>query len=130
MLDRSLLAVAMALAGVGVAGCGGGADDAPLPPKTTVELREDGYHPARARVPVGGRVTWVNVSDGVGTAQSPGVPEFVYDLRKLDAANLFDTHTLQPGEALTVAFDTPGEYEYFSSFDSSMVGTVEVVGER
>jgi len=120
-----------AAAALGAAGCGGGpADDAELTPKTTVELRDDGYHPVRAKVPVGGRVTWVNVSERLGTAQSPGVPEFLYDVRKLDAQNLFDTHTLQPGEALTVTFDTPGRYVYFSSYDNSTSGLIQVVDER
>jgi plastocyanin len=127
-LGRLLVAVAIAV--VGLAGCGSGVEETKLAPKKTVEVREDGYHPARVEIPTNGRVTWVNVSDGLATAQSPDVPEIVHDLRRLDARNLFDTHTLQPGEAQTVSFDTPGEYQYFSSFDTSMVGVIEVADAR
>lgn len=129
MAGERLLALAAAVAALGMAGCGAAEDGVELPPKKVVELRDDGYHPARVQVPVGGRVTWVNVSTGAGTAQTAGVPEFEYDLRKLDRRNQFDTHTLQPGEAQTVSFDTPGEYEYFSSFDP-FSGVIEVVDER
>jgi len=129
MVERLLVTTA-AIAALAIAGCGGASDESEPPPKATVELRDDGYHPSRAKIPVGGRITWVNVSDDAGTAQTSGVPEVELDLRKLDAKNLFDTHTLQPGEAETVAFDTPGEYEYFSSFDVGATGIIEVVDER
>ena len=124
--DCTAIAVLLAATALGFAGCGA-ADDDPLPPKVTVQMLADSYRPEKVKVPVGGRVTWVNASQEFNTAQSPGVPEFENDLRKLDAQNKFDIHTLQPGEAQSVVFDTPGEYVYFSSFNNEMVGLVEVV---
>jgi plastocyanin len=114
-----------------VAGCGEAGDDERPTPKVVVEMRDGSYAPAKVRVPVGGRVTWVNVTEeDAHTAQSPAVPEVLYDLRILDAQNRFDLHTLQPGEAQSAEFDTPGRYRYFSSFDNSMTGVVEVVPAR
>jgi plastocyanin len=123
----ALVTLLAALAAAGTAGCGDAGDEQALPPKVTVQMLEDSYRPKTAKVPVGGRVTWVNASQEFNTAQSPGVPEVEYDLRKLDAQNKFDIHTLQPGEAQSVVFDTPGKYVYFSSFDTAMRGVVEVV---
>jgi plastocyanin len=117
----------LALAGPGCGGDRSSPVDAKPSPKVTVILEGDEYVPAHVRVPVGGRVTWFAAGQGSYTAETDGVGFFEVDRRKLDRLNRFDIHTVQRGEAESVEFDTPGVYRYYSSFDSSMKGTVEVV---
>ena len=110
-------------------GCGGddssAANAEPLP-KVTVVIEDDGYRPAEVRIEAGTRVTWVNASQEAQTAEMPGVGFFEVDRRKLAEQGLFDLHTIQPGEAESLVFETPGYYEYNSSL-SDMEGAVQVV---
>jgi plastocyanin len=123
-----LLTAAVALSAL--AGCGG-SDSGPEPvPKTTVAIHESGYRPQKVKIPPHTRVTFVNASPEGNTAQSPYVPEVQYNVRILDRQNKFDTHTLQPGEAQSVEFDTPGRYIYFSSLNPDIVGLVRVEKPR
>jgi plastocyanin len=113
-----------------VAGCGSsdeGPTNAEPSPKATVVMTDGAYRPARVRVEVGSRVTWVNRHDEGNTAETGGAGFFEFDVEKLDARNVFDIHTVQQGEAESVEFDTPGKYTYYSSLDSRMKGVVEVV---
>jgi len=111
-------------------GCGGDPDtphDAEASPKATVVMTGTAYSPAKVRIAVGSRVTWVNRSRQPNTAETDGVGFFEMDRTLLDRRNQFDIHTVQRGEAESVEFDTPGTYEYHSSLDSEMKGVVEVV---
>ncbi len=92
-------------------------------------ITDGAYVPARVRIGVGERVTWVNRDEAPNTVESGGAGFFEVNRDKLDARNIFDLHTFQPGEAESLEFDTPGTYEYHSSFNSDMKGIVEV-GER
>lgn len=130
MRSTAVVAVTCALAvSLAATGCRGQAPDpptAPPSPKRTVLIDDGGYQPARVQIRAGGRVTWVNRGQSAQTVETDGVAFFELDREKLDVENRFDLHTLQPGEAESVAFDTPGRYEYHSSFDSEMKGTVVV----
>jgi plastocyanin len=120
------LAAAVAVTGCAGADAGSPADVEPTP-KVTVRMVDVAYEPKHVRVPVGGRVTWVNAGLDGNTAESGGAGFFEYDREAMDRRNVFDVHTLQPGEAESVVFDTPGTYRVYSSLESSMRGTVEVV---
>lgn len=113
-----------------VGGCGGGEDEALPSQKTTVAIYDTGFRPPKVTIPVDSRVTFVNGALNGNTAQSLIVPPVEYDLRVFDRQNKFDTHTLQPGEAQSVEFDTPGRYRYFSSLKPDIRGVVEVEGDR
>ena len=122
--------VAAALALALLPGCG---DDAGSPanaeasPKATVTMTDGAYIPARVRIHVGDRVTFINRSDVANTAETDDVGFFEYDRRVHDRDNEFDIHTVQRGEAESVEFDTPGIYRYHSSLDDEMKGVIEVV---
>lgn len=122
--------VAGLLAAIAVSGCGASDGGSQPTPKVTVRVDESGYKPQKVKIPVGTRVTWVNVGEGGQTANSVGVPEVLYDRTKLVKRKMFDIHTIQPGEADTVLFTRPGRYVYFSSLDNDNVGLVTVTDER
>jgi plastocyanin len=112
-----------------LAGCGGdpgGAAEVRASPKVTVVVTDSAYVPAKVRISVGSRVTFVGRS-GPNTAETAGVGFFELDREKLDRQNEFDVHVVQPGEAESVEFDTPGVYRYLSSLNSEMKGVIEVV---
>jgi len=119
----------LAVMAMALAACGGSHSpaDAQPSPKATVLFTDDGYQPATIRVPAGSRITFFNRSGSANTAETDGVGFFEFDREKLDRQNLFDIHTLQPGEAESIELDTPGTYRYHSSLDSEMKGTIEVV---
>lgn len=113
-----------------LSGCGGGGDvpaEAQASPKATVVMTHGAYEPAKVRISVGSRVTFVGAAGAINTAETDGVGFFEHDRRLLDRQNEFDVHTVLPGEAESVEFDTPGVYRYGSSLDSEMKGTIEVV---
>jgi len=116
---------------VPLAGCGGSGADGPAnvqaTPKATVVLTDGAYRPARVRIGVGSRVTFVNRSEVPNTAETGGIDTLEADRAALDRQNRFDLHTFRQGEAESVAFDTPGTYRFHSSLNSRMKGVVEVV---
>jgi plastocyanin len=127
---RLTAATVAALALTPLSGCGGDTAspaDAEPTPKATVVFADDAYVPATVRVAPGSRVTFFNGSATANTAETDGVGFFEFDREKLDRQNLFDIHTLQPGEAESVELDTPGTYRYGSSLDDEMKGVIEVV---
>lgn len=123
--------VILAVGGLTMTGCGhssfGGDGDPRTTAKALVVLGSDDYRPPRVRIDVGSRVTFFNDSPVANTAETKGVGFFDVDRDQQDRDNEFDVHTLQPGEAESVEFDTPGTYRYHSSFDFAMRGVVEVV---
>lgn len=131
---RKLCAVvAAAVVGAASTGCSNddspGADRASTPSfGETVTITGSGYHPSKARVLVGGRVTWINRDPhGVHTAETrPGDYE---DLPGGEDQS-FDTHILSWGEPYTVTFHKPGTYRYRSSYDQTWSGTVDVIERR
>ncbi len=120
-----------ALAAVSLAaGCGSSDDwvDDGAPGKTTVVLGDGAYHPVHARLTAGDRITFVNRGSRLNTAETGGAPLFAYDRESLHRRGRFDTHVLDPGEAETIRLSRPGTYDFHSSLDRDMVGTLEVVG--
>lgn len=70
----------------------------------------DGFEPGDITVDVGQSVTWVNLDDDPHTATS----------------GEFDTGIMQPGELVTVIFDTPGTFPYACQIHPIMTGQVNV----
>jgi plastocyanin len=129
-LTQGACVMAVLALGAAVSGCGGNATssaDAVATPKATVAFSDGRYVPARVRIEVGSRVTFVNRDLQPNTAETDGVDFFEYDRAKLDRQNRFDVHTVQQGEAESVEFDTPGTYRFHSSLNRDMDGVIEVV---
>lgn len=116
---------------VAIAGCGDDDSDraeadrgAGVPFRERVVITETGYHPADAKVLVGGTVTWVNRDPGKShTAET----DKGFKVTPSGEDGSFDTHTLTWGEPYTVTFHVPGSYSYSSSLDADFRGTVEVI---
>lgn len=133
---RALVVAALALTvAVGV-GCGASSEEAMPKAKVTIVLTDGAYHPARVEIEAGDRVTFVNSSQRINTAESPGVGDFTSQdgLATVSGDEMrrrgrFDTRILDPGEAETVRFDKPGVYPFDSSL-SDMEGTVVVTPRR
>lgn len=120
----------LGLAAVMILGRGGAESPADAVPtkKVTVVIADSGYHPAHVRIEAGSRVTWVNRNMSAVTAETWGVGFFDYDRSAYGVRRRFDIHTVQPGEAESILFKTPGLYRYHSSYNEEGVrGTVEVV---
>lgn len=132
LAGRPAVAATAAALLVAWSGCGGADGDssanAEASPKATVVMVDGAYEPRRVRIPVGGRVTFVNRVPNANTAETDNAAGFFEsDRQALDRKNLFDIHTVQRGEAESVEFDTPGVYRYHSSLDERMKGAIEVV---
>jgi plastocyanin len=111
-------------------GCGGddvAAVDAKPSRKVTIVMKDGAYRPDKVRVEAGTRITWVNASQQPATAETPGAGFYEVDRQELAKRRLFDTHTLQPGEAESHVLNRPGEYDYGNSFNTKMWGEIEVV---
>lgn len=117
--------LAVALLAVSCGEDGGDVDLQPTP-KATVIIEDGRYQPPTVRVPAGARVTWVNLNADFATVETAGVGFMEFDRDKLDREDKFDLHTFSIGEAESAEFDTPGRYEYYSSYDNDMKGTVIV----
>lgn len=130
---RNLVATAVGLIAASAL-AGGCASDGPRPasaeppPKRTVVIRGDAYRPEVLRVPAGTRVTWVNTDPSADTVETHGVGFFEFDRTRLERQGKFDLHVLNRGEAESVVFRRPGRYDYSSSLDVHMRGTVIVTG--
>lgn len=96
----------------------GGSGGAPQTPvlsdasKVTVEIADFDFSPRELTVQPGTAITWIN---------SDGVPHDA-----TDEAGTWGTGILRPGETATIAFDLPGEYEYFCTLHPNMKGTLTV----
>jgi plastocyanin len=77
-----------------------------------IRIVDERYVPNTITIQVGQSVTFVNADDDEHTATGPG----------------FDTGTMLPGDSVTIAFDTPGTYDFVCQFHSEMRGTVIVEG--
>jgi plastocyanin len=120
-------AAAFAAAALAIASCGSDGPQTSPQAKATIVLGEDAYRPSHVRVMAGERITFVNAGLSLNTAETGNAPSFVYDRDALHRRGRFDTHVLDAGEAETIRLDRPGTYEFHSSLDRAMVGTVEVV---
>ena len=68
--------------------------------------------PNTITIQVGETVTFVNADDDEHTATGPG----------------FDTGKMNPGDSVTITFDTPGSFDFVCQFHPEMRGTVIVEG--
>jgi plastocyanin len=104
----------------------------------TVEITDDGYEPDHLEIEVGDRVVFVNrMEQTAGSAQdesggpidvSPQPGPTRHDGSEIAHATRrgFATHSLFPDERQTVVFEAARRYDYTSTFDSRMRGTIVV----
>jgi len=123
----AVLAGALALLILPLAGCGG--DDEGGPPEksaaprqtakqaVTVNIASFKFGPDAVKVKAGGTVTFVNRDKAPHTAQT--------ELSSKQSE--FDTGRLAKSDEKSVKLPKPGRFEYFCAYHRFMEGTVEVV---
>jgi plastocyanin len=84
---------------------------------TTITIVNGAFQPQDISVAAGATVTWTNQDSAAhtvtsGTADAP--------------TNLFDSGDIAAGGSFSFTFTDPGTYEYYSTSDSGMTGTVTV----
>jgi plastocyanin len=95
-----------------VAGCGTTASAAPVQTDHVNLPPSYQFDPAIIQVSAGTTVTWTNND------------HFTHSVKVQDGPD----HVIRPGESVSIAFDTPGEYPYICTFHSQdMQGQVIVV---
>jgi plastocyanin len=103
----------MALAAVGCAGGGSGADASPVATTTVDMPKSYRFEPAAITVEAGATVTWTNNDN------------FTHSVRLESEEPL----VAAPGASVESTFDTPGTFRYDCSFHpQNMKGTVVVTG--
>lgn len=107
----ALLAVPVALPGQGLT------SSTPQQQLAAVEAAEVGiknfqFVPATLNIPAGTTVTWTNRDDDAHTVKS--------------ADRLFASKALDPGQAFSYTFATPGTYKYYCAIHTHMTATVIV----
>jgi len=125
------IATCLAVAALGVAGCGGddepasagsGSGDAapgaggPAKKAAKVGIADFKYDPKAIRVKAGGTVTWNNSDQAKHNAQTED-----------GSKGAFNTGDLQKGDAKNVTFDQAGEFTYYCIYHRFMEAKVEVV---
>ena len=106
----SILALLM-LVLLAVAGCGAGEPDAPT---YVVEMRDNVFEPAVLRVPVGARVSFVNVGRAPHNALDSD--------DEWSTTESFGNLIMLSEEETTLVFNQPGVYPYFCSFHGTAAG--------
>lgn len=76
------------------------------------------YDPQVIDIPVGTTVAWDNVENMVHTVTSGKPP--------VDSDGLFDSGVMEAGDVFEFTFTEPGNYDYYCTFHTWMVGTVNV----
>jgi plastocyanin len=134
MLSRTL-AVALGVAALAVAGCGGDEEPAAAPSSAgstgeaaapsaggpakkaaKVGIADFKYDPEAIRVKAGGTVTWDNSDSAKHNAQTDA-----------GAKGEFNTGDLEKGDSKKVTFKEPGEFTYYCIYHRFMEAKVEVV---
>ena len=87
------------------------------PTTTAVSIVSGRFSVPELRVPVGGRVAWVNLD--------PELHEAV-DLARGWFGTVFETGPIRPGTAVAVTFQEPGIYRYTCTFHHDQTGVVVV----
>jgi plastocyanin len=77
------------------------------------------YNPNPIEIKVGDTVTWINNDSSPHTVTSSSSND-----------SSFDSGVLRRGEAFSFTFDKEGEYPYFCTLHTSMVGTVVVLASE
>jgi plastocyanin len=108
MRRRAFLTAAAAAGTPLLAGCGGGGGGDP-PEETTIEIASAGNTPVRARVAVGGTVTWRNTD--AAAINDHTVTSAQFDDRGADWA--FDEALPDRGDEVSHTFEEAGVYHYY-----------------
>lgn len=107
-----LLLLLLALAAAGCAGSAGAAQ--PVDTNQVTAVKSYRWEPKVIRVPAGTTVTWRNDDN------------FSHSVRLLSGDRT--PHLMQPGQSVSLTFDTPGEYPYECSLHPrEMQGKVIVI---
>ncbi len=77
-----------------------------------VSIKNFQFMPATLNIPAGTTVTWTNRDDDAHTVKS--------------ADRLFSSKGLDPGQAFSYTFTTPGTYRYYCGIHTHMTATVIV----
>ena len=125
-----LVALALGLALLGVAGCGQQAASTAAPAAATpaaatsaaaapaeIVLKNFAFSPKELTVPVGTTVTWTN---------QDSAPHTVTAGQRGSPSGLFDSGQLTAGKSFSFTFSQAGTYPYFCSVHSGMDGTITV----
>jgi plastocyanin len=78
----------------------------------TVQIKDYAYHPATLQVPAGTTVTWTNDDPVPHTATAKD--------------GRFNTDNIAPGQSVSLAFTTPGTFDYNCLYHPNMMGTIIV----
>src|SRR5574338_920323 len=78
----------------------------------TIEIRDFAYAPGNLQVPVGASVTWTNADSAPHTATAKD--------------GSWDTGTLKKGDATSITFDSPGDYQYYCTIHPAMKARLQV----
>jgi plastocyanin len=119
MLKRTLtIGLLVAALGIGLAACGGAADEpaAVQPPTaggTTVSVHDNTFDPGTIEVQVGDTVEWTNKGGIAHTVTGTGVAGF-------------DSGSLAPGETFSFTPEKAGTFSYVCTFHPGMRGTIAV----
>jgi plastocyanin len=89
----------------------------PSQPEVQVQIVNGAFDPQDVTVTAGTKVTWTN-NDSAGHTITSGTSG--------NPSGLFDSGNVAPGQTFSFVFDTPGTYNYYSSYDQGMAGTVIV----
>ena len=149
LLALPALCVFLALAALGVAGCGGGDDNGDSGSTTVTETTESGGQTTEAGDDHGGNAPAPS-GDAV-RSEKVEIVDFAYDpdpvtieeggkviWQNEDSAphtataddGSFDTGTLEEGKIKSETFKQPGTYTYFCEIHPTMHGTVEVIDKE
>lgn len=116
MRRHQIPVIAIALAGVALAGCGATRSAAPAGrSKAVASLRIASYafHPKTLTVKAGTKVTVTNDDSTAHTATAK--------------SGAFDSGTVKPGKSISFTLKKPGVYQYYCQFHAFMTGTIKVV---
>jgi plastocyanin len=105
------LLLPIAAAALFAAGCGGADSSEPLAATEVEMVKSYSFDPKVIEVQAGDTVTWTNEDNFTHTVQVEGRED----------------HKVDRGDSVSIAFDTPGTYEYVCTLHSKdMEGTVIV----
>jgi plastocyanin len=133
---RTALAALLLAIALIAPGCADDADSTPVDPSQQiqkdaqfheiVEVDANGFTPAKARVLVGGDVTFINRDTDPRNYHSAESEGLFKPTKFYDEDTSFDTHSLTWNEPYTVVLHKPGTYEYVCTFHKDMKGIIDV----
>jgi amicyanin len=109
---KTSVGAAMLLMFILAISCAKTVDDSPTPGALDVFIQDMAFNPSTITVTAGSTVTWTNKDINTHNVTSDG--------------GLFTSGNINPNEAYSFKFDTPGTYPYHCSIHTGMKGKVVV----